>query len=129
MKDVDADYYGYRDEDDGVIVPLEIEAEKKAMREALKAAHGDAAPEPTDDDVLSMIKTIVDDDEEEEFVGPRRFVAHVPSIPSQQEVREEILQRKKRELMRKYTAAAATADDDGGQEQDQDEAVHGATIS
>ena len=29
MKDIDADYYGYRDEDDGVIVPLEIEAEKK----------------------------------------------------------------------------------------------------
>ena len=25
---VDADYYGYRDEDDGVIVPLEQEAEK-----------------------------------------------------------------------------------------------------
>ena len=28
MKDIDADYYGYRDEDDGVIVPLEQEAEK-----------------------------------------------------------------------------------------------------
>lgn len=29
MKDIDADYYGYRDEDDGVIVPFEQEAEKK----------------------------------------------------------------------------------------------------
>lgn len=29
MKDIDADYYGYRDEDDGIIVPLELEAEKK----------------------------------------------------------------------------------------------------
>ena len=29
MKDIDADYYGYRDEDDGIIVPLEIEAERK----------------------------------------------------------------------------------------------------
>jgi pre-mRNA-splicing factor ISY1 len=28
-KDVDADYYGYRDEDDGVILPLEKEAEQK----------------------------------------------------------------------------------------------------
>ena len=28
-KNVDADYYGYRDEDDGVIVPLEEEEEKK----------------------------------------------------------------------------------------------------
>ena len=28
-KFVDADYYGYRDEDDGVIVPLEQEEEKR----------------------------------------------------------------------------------------------------
>ena len=28
-KDVDADYYGYRDEDDGVLVPLEQEIEKE----------------------------------------------------------------------------------------------------
>ena len=28
-KFVDADYYGYRDEDDGVIVPLEQEEERK----------------------------------------------------------------------------------------------------
>ncbi len=28
-KCVDADYYGYRDEEDGVIVPLEQEAERK----------------------------------------------------------------------------------------------------
>lgn len=29
MKDIDADYYGYRDEDDGILVPLEKEMEKK----------------------------------------------------------------------------------------------------
>jgi len=29
MKNIDADYYGYRDEDDGVIVPLEAELEQK----------------------------------------------------------------------------------------------------
>ena len=28
MKDIDADYYGYRDEDDGILVPLEQEEEK-----------------------------------------------------------------------------------------------------
>ena len=28
-KNVDADYYGYRDEEDGIIVPLEQEEEKK----------------------------------------------------------------------------------------------------
>lgn len=29
MKDIDADYYGYRDEDDGILVPRERELEKK----------------------------------------------------------------------------------------------------
>jgi len=28
MKDVDADYYGYCDDDDGVLIPLEQEAER-----------------------------------------------------------------------------------------------------
>ena len=34
-KDVDADYYGYRDEDDGVLVPLEQEIEKEGMSKAI----------------------------------------------------------------------------------------------
>ncbi|XP_077866175.1 pre-mRNA-splicing factor ISY1 homolog, partial [Saccoglossus kowalevskii] len=33
MKNIDADYYGYRDEDDGVLVPLEMEYEKKLIAE------------------------------------------------------------------------------------------------
>ena len=32
MKNIDADYYGYRDEDDGVLVPLEKEAEKEGSK-------------------------------------------------------------------------------------------------
>lgn len=35
MKDVDADYYGYRDDDDGVLIPLEEKAEKAAILKAL----------------------------------------------------------------------------------------------
>lgn len=33
MKDIDADYYGYRDDDDGVLIPLERTAERKGERE------------------------------------------------------------------------------------------------
>ena len=29
MKDIDADYYGYRDDDDAVLIPLEIKVEKQ----------------------------------------------------------------------------------------------------
>lgn len=31
MKDIDADYYGYRDEEDGILIPLEREEEQKAI--------------------------------------------------------------------------------------------------
>lgn len=32
MKDIDADYYGYRDDDDGVLLPIEMREEKKGTR-------------------------------------------------------------------------------------------------
>ena len=35
MKDIDADYYGYRDDDDGVLIPLEEKAEKAAALKAI----------------------------------------------------------------------------------------------
>jgi len=35
MKDVDADYYGYCDDDDGILIPLELEAEKDAVAKAV----------------------------------------------------------------------------------------------
>merc|ERR1711962_1404076 len=35
MKFIDADYYGYRDEDDGVLVPLEMEHEKQIIAAAV----------------------------------------------------------------------------------------------
>lgn len=35
MKDIDADYYGYRDDDDGILLPLEEKAEKAAILKAV----------------------------------------------------------------------------------------------
>lgn len=35
MRDIDAEYYGYRDEDDGILVPLEQEYEKQGDAKAL----------------------------------------------------------------------------------------------
>jgi pre-mRNA-splicing factor ISY1 len=99
MREVDADYYGYRDEDDGVILPLELEAQRQALAKLV---------EPSEVDKLNLtIETMSaiahrDADDEADFVGPRRFVSHVPSIPTQQEVRDELLRRKKAELLSKF---------------------------
>lgn len=37
LRFVNCDYFGYRDEDDGIILPLEAAAEKLARREAIEA--------------------------------------------------------------------------------------------
>lgn len=31
MKDIDADYYGYKDDDDRILLPLEIARERESM--------------------------------------------------------------------------------------------------
>ncbi|KAK6017898.1 Isy1-like splicing family protein [Ostertagia ostertagi] len=38
MKHVDADYYGYLDDDDGLLIPLEKEEEKRAIEQAEKVS-------------------------------------------------------------------------------------------
>lgn len=30
IKNINADYYGYRDEDDGILIPMELEKQKKS---------------------------------------------------------------------------------------------------
>lgn len=39
MREIDADYYGYRDDDDGLLLPLEIEAEKKGKMNKIAPFH------------------------------------------------------------------------------------------
>nr|CAD7601818.1 unnamed protein product [Timema genevievae] len=81
MKDIDADYYGYRDDDDGILIPLEQNEERKA------------------------VAAVSDEDEShavEEALQPR-FIAHVP-VPSQLEVKEALLRRKKQELLERYAS-------------------------
>uniref|UniRef100_A0A3P9PL03 Pre-mRNA-splicing factor ISY1 homolog n=1 Tax=Poecilia reticulata TaxID=8081 RepID=A0A3P9PL03_POERE len=81
MKDVDAEYYGYRDEDDGVLLPLEAEYERKDEENR-------------------------EETEGEEGVG---FIAHVP-VPSQKEqVEEALVRRKKMELLQRYASETLQA--------------------
>nr|XP_032825592.1 pre-mRNA-splicing factor ISY1 homolog [Petromyzon marinus] len=126
MKDIDADYYGYRDEDDGVLVPLEQALEKEVVaqavarwreeREARAAAGGDkaaAAQEEEEEDIYAVPRG--ESDEEEEGSGgetrdkqQQHFIAHVP-VPTQKEVEEALLQRRKMELLAKYASETLQA--------------------
>ncbi|XP_075431085.1 pre-mRNA-splicing factor ISY1 homolog [Ascaphus truei] len=122
MKAIDAEYYGYRDEDDGVLVPLEQEHEKKAVSEAVekwkiekeeRLATGDKNEEEEQEE--DNIYAVQDDESGEDGdndmegeEGQQTFIAHVP-VPSQKEIEEALVRRKKMELLQKYASEALMA--------------------
>ncbi|KAK3612064.1 hypothetical protein CHS0354_021752 [Potamilus streckersoni] len=126
MKDIDADYYGYRDEDDGIILPVELEQEKKAITAKVREwkerqeaiARGDLQLEEEEEDVPLYQGEKEDDNDVAENqhleyipeVENQHFIAHVP-VPSQKEIEEALLQRKKLELLEKYASVALQAEE------------------
>ncbi|XP_041457678.1 pre-mRNA-splicing factor ISY1 homolog [Lytechinus pictus] len=119
MKLIDADYYGYRDEDDGVLVPLEMEHEKDLIAAAVsewtsKKEAGlleglTQGEEKEEENIYAVQQDSGSEDEGENekemevIDGQPRYVAHVP-VPSQKEVEEALLRRKKMELLEKYAS-------------------------
>jgi pre-mRNA-splicing factor ISY1 len=89
-KGLDADYYGYRDDDDGVLVALEAQAELRLRAEALKRWQEAQA-------AAGVIAT----DNEADGLVDAGFRAHVP-LPSEADIEKAILQRRKEELLAKY---------------------------
>lgn len=101
MKEVDAQYYGFRDDDDGLLVPMEVVAERESINEAIDEYKEKKGLED-DDDVDIYLKEEKGDDEalqEAMEAGKEgRFMAHVP-IPTQKDIEEALLRRKKQELL------------------------------
>lgn len=79
MKDIDADYYGYMDDDDGILVPLEQKAEQEAREKYIKEWMSREKEPEADVETISQ-----------------------KPIPSQQDIQEALLIRKKKELLEKY---------------------------
>ncbi|XP_004210924.1 pre-mRNA-splicing factor ISY1 homolog [Hydra vulgaris] len=102
---VDADYYGYRDDDDGLIIPLEKEAEEKARKEAVtdfakKLDSEGITLEEKDDNIYLSLN--FDNDENTDNID-KSFVSHVP-VPSQKEVEDMLVRHKKQELLDRYAS-------------------------
>ncbi|KAL7301457.1 pre-mRNA-splicing factor ISY1 homolog [Trichogramma pretiosum] len=86
MKDIDADYYGYRDDDDGLIEPFEDLEEIKHRKTRIEEWETKHENDP---------ETEAEKEEEKD----QNVEMH---IPTQQEVQAALLQRKKQELLDKY---------------------------
>jgi len=109
-KNIDADYYGYRDDDDGVLISLETEMEAKVRKDSIaewekKVESGEITIDKEEEKNLYLSGAIVgnDDEEEETESGDQTFIAHVP-VPSQKDVENLLLERKKQELMERYAS-------------------------
>ena len=85
MKDIDADYYGYRDDDDGILIPLEEKVEKEA-REKL----------------MELWATLKEQGEDIEDVEINDETTSQKQIPTRQDMHDALLEKKKQELLAKY---------------------------
>uniref|UniRef100_A0A158Q7C5 Pre-mRNA-splicing factor ISY1 homolog n=1 Tax=Elaeophora elaphi TaxID=1147741 RepID=A0A158Q7C5_9BILA len=118
IKFLDADYYGFMDDDDGLLLPLETDAEVKARLQIEKVWEFSDWEENRDalkvrkafDEDVDIYK--IDDDSDEEDIGTKQsvligddgkktFIQHVV-VPTQKEIENLILERKKAQLFEKY---------------------------
>lgn len=119
-KRIDADYYGYRDEEDGTLAKLEQDAEKDIRSKVVEEwqrieAVKNAARKTVRSGEVARVKPILFDEEEEgideddhddqqnQDSKTREFVAHVP-LPDEKEIERMVVEKKKQELLSKYTS-------------------------
>ena len=101
---IDADYYGYRDDDDGVLMKIEKEVELKSRKKAVnewetKKVSGEITIDENVDDNIYLLSTTVSDNE----MADKPFVSHVP-VPSQKDVEDILVIRKKQELLDRHAS-------------------------
>uniref|UniRef100_A0A8C4XZ97 Pre-mRNA-splicing factor ISY1 homolog n=1 Tax=Gopherus evgoodei TaxID=1825980 RepID=A0A8C4XZ97_9SAUR len=95
MKAIDAEYYGYRDEDDGVLEPLEQEHEKKVIAEAVEKWKVEREARVAGGDK----------EEEEEEINIYAFEFLCLYL----QIEEALVRRKKMELLQKYASETLMA--------------------
>ena len=105
-KNIDADYYGFRDEEDGVLLREEAEAEKAMVAAAVMDWEEKEVQRDRDQKRRRGQGGggAQDDDQD----GQHDFVAHVP-LPDQKDIEGLVLEKKKRDLLAKYSSAELVA--------------------
>lgn len=118
FKNIMYSYYGWMDDDDGVLAPLEQVATKKAIAAAIKehemqkeerALHeATSGKKPKkkkvkedDDEEFTFGKEFLDTNEDDEEVDEARFKSHVP-LPSKDAMEKIVLEKRKQELIKAY---------------------------
>lgn len=120
---IDASYYGYRDEEDGILVKLEGPAEERMRAEAVaewkaleeikrEAKRAVKSGEEAMVSAAAAAKILFEEEEDvveeerkerEEMEKEKEFVVHVP-LPDEKEIERMVVEKKKMELLSKYTS-------------------------
>jgi len=87
---VDADYYGFRDDEDGVLEELERIAEEKAIEGAVKEW----------EQLTGKRRKLESGDDDEKELSE----ANVFRVPSNEAIQKALLERRKQDLLRKYAS-------------------------
>jgi pre-mRNA-splicing factor ISY1 len=95
MRDVDADYYGYRDDDDGVLEPLELIEEEKALVRLEQEWREKMAKKK---------KNVEIEEKTEEEVTPTPVKNYFIEVPSQEEIEQRIIALKKKQMLMEYVS-------------------------
>ena len=109
---VDADYYGYRDDDDGVLILQEAEEERRAMADALDRWQGERGERGGEEGNIYAVGADSDSEGEGETRGAAEREEGEESyvkVPTQEEVEEALLRRRKMELLEKYASETLLA--------------------
>ena len=109
MKGIDADYYGYRDDDDGVLEGLEAAASEERRQQLVEQWEGEQAQRRAldPDGVAAEDRDLAGlDAAPEGGTEAGSFVAHVV-VPDQETIKAAVLARRKQELIAKLTSGGA----------------------
>jgi len=103
---VNADYYGFRDDEDGILEIAEAKAERKAREVAILdwemaqiEKYGTTPPPDQEEEELEVYDS--DDNNHPAKKQKTHHKSHVP-LPSDEEIEQILLERRKQELVRKY---------------------------
>ncbi|KAL1208718.1 hypothetical protein V5N11_014707 [Cardamine amara subsp. amara] len=121
-KRIDASYYGYRDDEDGILEKLEKEAEGKMRKsvveewrrlDEVRREARKGATEVVSVGAVSAKEVLFEEEEdvveeerrerEKEEEKEREFVVHVP-LPDEKEIEKMVLAKKKMDLLSKYAS-------------------------
>ncbi len=106
---IDADYYGFRDEEDGVLLRVEADAETRLREEAeTRWRLEQAEREQAAADVSHAQPGAAAGAHAGEWAGADPFVAHVP-LPEASTIEALVLAKKKADLLSKYVSSEQQA--------------------